>query len=85
MGKAILTSKGQLTIPKDVRDRLGLTVGDRLSFEVEGDSMRLTVERRKSLEELKGSLPVRGEYQGKEVEREAARRMISQRVLGMGE
>lgn len=85
MGKATLTSKGQLTIPKDVRDRLGLTAGDRLSFEVEGDSMRLTVERRKSLEELKGSLPARGEYQGKEVEREAARRMISQRVLGMGE
>lgn len=80
MGKATLTSKGQLTIPKDVRDQLGLMAGDRLSFEVEGDSLRLTIERRKTLEELKGSLPGR-EYEGKNAEREAARRMVSREVL----
>lgn len=80
-----MTSKGQLTVPKDVRDSLGLRAGDRLSFEVEGDSLRLTVERRKSLEELKGSLPARRRYEGKEAEREASRRMVSRKVLGAEE
>ncbi|MDR0848766.1 MAG: AbrB/MazE/SpoVT family DNA-binding domain-containing protein [Propionibacteriaceae bacterium] len=30
---ATLTSKGQVTIPKDVRASLGLTQGDRIVFE----------------------------------------------------
>lgn len=68
-----MTSKGQLTVPKDVRDRLGLKSGDRVVFEFEEDGVRLKVERRKSLQELKGSLPATREYEGKEAEREAAR------------
>lgn len=82
MSKATLTSKGQLTLPKKVRDKLGLKTGDRLSLEVEGDSLRLTVERRKSLEELKGSLPGRREYKGKEAERREAQRLVQQGVMG---
>lgn len=73
MSRATLTSKGQLTVPKDVRDRLGLKSGDRLVFEVEDDSVRLRVERRKSLGELMGSLPATRKYPGKAAEREAAR------------
>ena len=37
MSIATLTSKGQVTIPKDVRDRLRLRSGDRLEFTVEDD------------------------------------------------
>jgi antitoxin PrlF len=31
---ATLTSKGQLTLPKGIRDRLGLAAGSRLDFQV---------------------------------------------------
>ena len=33
--RATITSKGQVTIPKDVRQRLGLRKGDQIEFVVE--------------------------------------------------
>ena len=82
MSRATLTSKGQLTIPKEVRERLGLRRGDRVVFEFEGDSVLLKVERSRSLEELKGSLPATRKYPGKEAEREAAREHAVREKLG---
>ncbi len=42
MSVATLTSKGQVTIPKEVRERLRLKTGDRLDFRLEEDgSVRL--------------------------------------------
>ena len=38
---AKVMSKGQITIPKDVRSILGISCGDRVTFIVEGDSVRL--------------------------------------------
>ena len=35
---ATLTSKGQITLPKAIRDRLGLDVGSTLNFEVLPDN-----------------------------------------------
>ena len=34
---ATITSKGQITIPRDIRDRLGLHQGDELEFLVQED------------------------------------------------
>ena len=82
MSRATLTSKGQLTVPKEVRERLGLRRGDRVVFEFEGNSVRLKVERSRSLEELKGSLPATRKYPGKEVERQAAREHAVREKLG---
>ena len=36
-----LTSKGQVTIPQEIRDRLGLLPGTRVVFDVVGDSVRI--------------------------------------------
>ena len=33
MIKATLTSKGQITIPKEVREKMGISTGESLSFE----------------------------------------------------
>lgn len=38
---AKVMAKGQVTIPKDVRKVLGVSDGDRISFVVEGDSVRI--------------------------------------------
>jgi antitoxin PrlF len=38
-----VTSKGQVTIPKRVRDALGITAGSKVEFDVDGGGARLTV------------------------------------------
>ena len=53
---AKLTSKGQITVPKAVRDALGLEVGDELVFHVEGD--RAVLARTPDFLALAGSVPV---------------------------
>ncbi|MDQ3509480.1 MAG: AbrB/MazE/SpoVT family DNA-binding domain-containing protein [Actinomycetota bacterium] len=76
-GQSHSDSEGRLTIPKNVRDRLGLEPGDKFSFEVEGDdAVRLEAQRRKTLGNLKGSLSSGRAYPGKEAEREAARKHV---------
>ncbi len=37
MASATLTSKGQVTIPKEVREKLRMKPKDRITFSVEGD------------------------------------------------
>ena len=38
---AKIMAKGQITIPKDVRDVLGVSSGDRVTFIVEGNNVRM--------------------------------------------
>jgi AbrB family looped-hinge helix DNA binding protein len=41
MDNAKVMSKGQVTIPKDVREVLGVSNGDRITFIVEGSNVRI--------------------------------------------
>ena len=56
MAIATMTSKGQLTVPAEVRARLGLHTGSRVSFvETSDGTYELRVERG-SIQDLKGLL-----------------------------
>jgi AbrB family looped-hinge helix DNA binding protein len=39
--QATLTSKGQITVPREVRHALGVRIGDKLLFESDGKGVRL--------------------------------------------
>lgn len=51
--------KGQVVIPKPMRDRLGLRPGDEVTFWLEGDAVRLEPVRRDSA--------LRGRFRGRQL------------------
>jgi AbrB family looped-hinge helix DNA binding protein len=54
---ATLTSKGQLTLPKPVRDVLSLQAGDRLDFIIRDDGTLEVVPLKQPATKLRGLLP----------------------------
>ncbi len=60
--EAILSTKGQIVLPAEVRKRLGLTEGERLTVEVRGDAvvLRAAKQRRRyrAARHRKSGLPV---------------------------
>lgn len=46
--QAKVTSKGQITVPREIRRRLGVRAGDKLEFEDNGDGVRVTAVRKES-------------------------------------
>ena len=56
MTTATVTSKGQITIPKEVRDFLGAREGDRLEFSMERDGRVQLRRLGRSIRELAGIL-----------------------------
>ena len=55
-GESTLTSKGQATIPKDIRDRLRMKTGDRMTFTLMADGTVLLRIKNKSVMRLAGRL-----------------------------
>lgn len=45
---AKMTSKGQVTVPREIRRRLGVRTGDRLLFEEDGKGVRVTAVKKES-------------------------------------
>lgn len=56
MDTAKITSKGQITIPRQVRKRLAVGPGDRLAFEFDADGLLRVAPVRKPLPPLRGFL-----------------------------
>ena len=53
---AKVMAKGQVTIPKDVREVLGVTSGDRISFIVEGNTVRIVNSAVYAMQVLQGEM-----------------------------
>lgn len=66
MSKARVSSKGQLTVPVDIREALGLEQGDVVSFELQGAGALLRPARTPAA--------LRGALRGRKVDWESARR-----------
>ena len=57
---ATLTSKGQTTIPKEIRDGLSLKPGDRMTFTLMPDATVIMRVKTRSVTELAGALRKKG-------------------------
>ena len=55
--QATITSKGQITLPKALREHLHLSAGDRVEFILEENNVVRMVPRTTSVTRLKGMLP----------------------------
>lgn len=78
MPSSVITSKGQITIPKEVRDALGVQTGDRVEFVASAKGVFEMVAASKDVRELKGMIdrprkPVSVEDMRKAVARRAGR------------
>jgi AbrB family looped-hinge helix DNA binding protein len=57
---ATLTSKGQMTIPKAIRDSLGMKAGDRMTFTLMPDGIVVLRVKNKRVSDLGGILHKKG-------------------------
>jgi len=77
MPTATMTTKGQVTIPKEVREHLGIETGDRLSFVVQEDGTVIVKPITRHVRELGGLLQRPGQrpVSANEMDESIARRM----------
>ncbi|MDY5127548.1 AbrB/MazE/SpoVT family DNA-binding domain-containing protein [Actinotignum sp. SLA_B059] len=61
---AKVMAKGQVTVPKAVRNRLGVSSGDRLAFVVDGDEVRVVNSARYAMSMLQAGLEGEAERLG---------------------
>ena len=83
MALARVTTKGQVTIPAEVRKALDIGEGDDLLFEVvEAGEARIRVLKRRRLSDLYGALPATRPYPGKEAVRTEVGQGLGARLAG---
>lgn len=79
MVKATMTSKGQITIPKTVRDSLHLHAGDIVAFTLQGENEAVLKPVTKTVDQVFGRLHKQGQAAKSIAEMNAA---ISKRMRG---
>jgi antitoxin PrlF len=84
MLKAKITYKGQITLPKPVRDALTLKEGDSVVFTVKDDQAILKPLKKKTLSEFFGAMKAPRAYPGITEIRKEVRQKIAERHAGKG-
>ena len=79
MPSALITAKGQTTIPKAIRERLGVEPGDRIDFVVQADGTVKVEPAIQGVTPLKGLLAVK---RRRPVSVEAMHAVIRKRAAG---
>ena len=74
-----VTTKGQVTIPSEIRTRFHIMPNDRVDFFVDGE--RIIITPVKTLKQLRGSVAAKGAGDFA-AEREEAKRAVAERVAG---
>jgi AbrB family looped-hinge helix DNA binding protein len=78
--RSTITSKGQTTVPKAVREKLGVGYGDEIDFVIQADGSVVVKAATRDIRALKGLLhrkgkaPVTGEEMQEAIRRRAAGR-----------
>ncbi|MEW6721557.1 MAG: AbrB/MazE/SpoVT family DNA-binding domain-containing protein [Thermodesulfobacteriota bacterium] len=74
-----VTSKGQVTIPKEIREYLDIRANDRVEFVREGN--RVLIVPVKTLKDLRGAVPSKGKGDFS-AERARAKSAVAKRARG---
>jgi AbrB family looped-hinge helix DNA binding protein len=77
-----ITKKGQVTIPKPLREKLHIQEGDSLAFEIKDGILLLKKRERKSILSLGGI--AKGRQVGVGNERDYTKKMVSKRIANEG-
>lgn len=83
MLESTVTRKGQITIPKEIRDRLGVREGEKVIFVVRGAEVVLKVIRGTILD-LRGSVKPKRRPEDFEAIRGSVKRALSERTTTSG-
>ncbi len=79
MPSATVTSKGQVTVPKEIREHLGIEPGDRVNFQIGSGGEVIVEPEPVDIRSLKGMLKHHGRRVSLEAMEEAIRRGASGR------
>jgi antitoxin PrlF len=82
MIKAKITSKGQITIPKEVREKLSAETGDYVVFDISGEAVKLVPFKSKQLSDLYATLPATRPYPGHQTIRIETAAKVAESILG---
>jgi antitoxin PrlF len=82
MQQAKVTFKGQITIPKAVREALDIRAGDSVAFRIEKDHAVLRPLKKKALLDFYGAFPAGRPYPGLEAVRKEVHDKIADRIVG---
>ena len=83
MLESTITRKGQVTIPKAIRDRLGVKEGEKVLFVMRGEEVVLKVVKGTILD-LRGSVPPSAHPEDFEKIRQSVKQAVGKRVAGHG-